>query len=240
MVSARGAAEVLRAAGPRTRDPDATRESILHAAQAMMAERGPVGLTVSDVARRAGVNRGTAYQHFPTREELVAEVLARQARRAKSVIDAAAPASLNDRIDQTIDYFADHPELVRVSMFRLLAGVPQPTDYWAGYIAWVERFTGDSPGRASVDAEVLSVILLGGMLLWQLGVHGRPADAAGLRRLKREIKRLLLFGAVRPEANPDLLAAIGAARPRRGASPSRSAPRARTRRRNARSADDDA
>jgi AcrR family transcriptional regulator len=239
-VNGRSSAAARSTAGPRTRDPDATRESILQAAQAMMAERGPVGLTVSDVARRAGVNRGTAYQHFPTREELVAEVLARQAQRAKSVIDAAAPASLNDRIDQTIDYFASHPELVRVSMFRLLAGVPQPTDHWAGYIAWVERFTGDSPGPPSVDAEVLSVILLGGMLLWLLGVHGRTPDAAGLRRLKREIKRMLLYGAIRPEAHPDLLAAIGVARARRGAVPSRSAPRARTRRRLARSNDHDA
>ena len=230
-MTSRSGAAARSAKEPRTRDPDATRESILGAAQAMMAERGPVGLTVSDVARRAGVNRGTAYQHFPTREELIDAVLARQAQRAKAEIDHAAPASLNDRIDQTIDYFASHPELLRVSMFRLLAGVPQPTnEHWSGYVAWVERFTGDAPGRSSVDAEVLAVILLGGMALWQLGVHGRPPDAAGLRRLKRETKRLLLFGAVRPEAHADLVAAVGAAAKHRAQTGPRPISRAKPRR----------
>src|SRR5262245_14185918 len=104
-----------RRARPGTRDPEATRAAILVAAEAMMAEHGPRGLTVSEVARRAGVNRGTAYQHFPTREELVAEVLQRLGRTTKEMLDATAPPGLNERIDETVDYFVDHPELVRIS-----------------------------------------------------------------------------------------------------------------------------
>ncbi|MGV9850490.1 TetR/AcrR family transcriptional regulator [Streptomyces endocoffeicus] len=62
---------------PRTalRDPKqdrsrATRRRLLEAAVACLAERGWAGSTVAVVAERAGVSRGAAQHHFPTREDL--------------------------------------------------------------------------------------------------------------------------------------------------------------------------
>src|SRR6476659_4767260 len=55
----------------RPRDPAATREAILEAARTRLAIDGPEGLSLSEVAHLAGVNRGTAYQHFETREKLI-------------------------------------------------------------------------------------------------------------------------------------------------------------------------
>src|SRR5580693_2485414 len=55
----------------RKRDPEGTREAILAAAREVLARDGKEGLSVAQVAQRAGVNRGTAYQHFKTREELI-------------------------------------------------------------------------------------------------------------------------------------------------------------------------
>ena len=46
-------------------DPESTHREILQAALEVLAKDGPESLSVSEVARRAGVNRGTAYQHFP-------------------------------------------------------------------------------------------------------------------------------------------------------------------------------
>ncbi len=48
----------------------ATRQRLLAAAVACLAERGWAGSTVSAVALRAGVSRGAAQHHFPTREDL--------------------------------------------------------------------------------------------------------------------------------------------------------------------------
>ncbi|MET9803709.1 TetR/AcrR family transcriptional regulator [Streptomyces sp. NPDC006368] len=48
----------------------ATRQRLLEAAVACLAERGWAGSTVSVVAERAGVSRGAAQHHFPTREDL--------------------------------------------------------------------------------------------------------------------------------------------------------------------------
>jgi AcrR family transcriptional regulator len=55
----------------RKRDPEGTREAILEAAREVLAQEGKEGLSVARVAQRAGVNRGTAYQHFQTREQLI-------------------------------------------------------------------------------------------------------------------------------------------------------------------------
>ncbi|TXS36528.1 TetR/AcrR family transcriptional regulator [Streptomyces sp. OR43] len=48
----------------------ATRRRLLAAAVACLAEHGWAGSTVSAVAERAGVSRGAAQHHFPTREDL--------------------------------------------------------------------------------------------------------------------------------------------------------------------------
>ncbi|MFF9124489.1 TetR/AcrR family transcriptional regulator [Streptomyces sp. NPDC014889] len=48
----------------------ATRQRLLQAAVACLAEHGWAGSTVSVVAERAGVSRGAAQHHFPTREDL--------------------------------------------------------------------------------------------------------------------------------------------------------------------------
>src|SRR5579862_4876009 len=55
----------------RKRDPEGTREAILEAARELLAQDGKEGVSVAQVAQRAGVNRGTAYQHFQTREQLI-------------------------------------------------------------------------------------------------------------------------------------------------------------------------
>jgi AcrR family transcriptional regulator len=48
----------------------ATRQRLLEAAVSCLAEHGWAGSTVSAVAERAGVSRGAAQHHFPTREDL--------------------------------------------------------------------------------------------------------------------------------------------------------------------------
>ncbi|MFB7642984.1 TetR/AcrR family transcriptional regulator [Streptomyces sp. NPDC056084] len=58
---------------PKTPKQDrsrATRQRLLEAAVSCLAEHGWAGSTVSVVAERAGVSRGAAQHHFPTREDL--------------------------------------------------------------------------------------------------------------------------------------------------------------------------
>jgi len=52
------------------------REALLQAAIRLIAEVGPAGFTLREVARRAGVSHNAPYRHFPDREDLLAAVAA--------------------------------------------------------------------------------------------------------------------------------------------------------------------
>jgi AcrR family transcriptional regulator len=68
------------ARGPgRPRDARAD-EAILEAALELLAEVGPTGLSVEEVAARAGVSKATLYRRWPTKHDLVVAALAVLAR----------------------------------------------------------------------------------------------------------------------------------------------------------------
>ncbi|MEW1691037.1 TetR/AcrR family transcriptional regulator [Streptomyces sp. NPDC091265] len=85
-----------RTPGPKQDRSRATRQRLLEAAVSCLAEHGWAGSTVSVVAMRAGVSRGAAQHHFPTREDLftaAVEYVAEErsaALRAVTVQDRAA------------------------------------------------------------------------------------------------------------------------------------------------------
>ena len=57
------------------------REALVRAALELIAEKGPVGFTVAEAARSAGVSPAAPYRHFRDRDELIADV-ARRGYRA--------------------------------------------------------------------------------------------------------------------------------------------------------------
>jgi AcrR family transcriptional regulator len=63
-------ATTAAARAPKQDRSRATRQRLLEAAVACLAEHGWAGSTVAVVAERAGVSRGAAQHHFPTREDL--------------------------------------------------------------------------------------------------------------------------------------------------------------------------
>ncbi|MET0928841.1 MAG: helix-turn-helix domain-containing protein [Aeromicrobium sp.] len=60
---------------PLRADAVRNRELLLSAAEEEFAERG-LDASVSDIARRAGVAKGTVFRHFATKEELIAAIVA--------------------------------------------------------------------------------------------------------------------------------------------------------------------
>lgn len=60
---------------PRSRRKEARPQEILEAAFALFAEKGYAATKMEDIARAAGVSRGTPYVYFPNKEELFKAVL---------------------------------------------------------------------------------------------------------------------------------------------------------------------
>jgi AcrR family transcriptional regulator len=74
-----------------------TRERLLDAALACLAERGWSGTTTVMVAERAGVSRGAQLHHFPTRQALVAAAVHHLAERRLEEFGRAVAELPDDR-----------------------------------------------------------------------------------------------------------------------------------------------
>ncbi|MFF2846959.1 TetR/AcrR family transcriptional regulator [Streptomyces sp. NPDC058001] len=68
-----------------------TRQRLLEAAVGCLAEHGWAGSTVSVVAERAGVSRGAAQHHFPTREDLFTAAVEYVAQERSTALRALFP-----------------------------------------------------------------------------------------------------------------------------------------------------
>ncbi len=171
-------------------------------------------MTISEVAHRAGINRGTAYQHFRTRNELAAAVKLDFGRELTAML--VDPQPVGERIDRLLGFFIDHPELARLWIHDILSSHDgSPSESWNSFIATLEAFTKSGKTQDGIDAEMLGRILLGAPLIWSLWAS-QKAEAEQERRqlvqrFGREIKRLLLFGVMKPEAWPSMVAELEAA-----------------------------
>lgn len=197
----------------RKRNPDKTREAILEAARLILALDGKEGLSVAQVAQRAGVNRGTAYHHFQTREQLVEGAAVWVSEKLyRSVYDD--PAYLAILSAQTgaesftmrlAEFAMENPELGRVWLFELLRSQRPATDqFWRQYASNFERFAQSDLAPQGIDAEVVSVFMLAGTFLWPVWAKPRARNARErkqqAKRFARELIRLSLHGTIRPGA----------------------------------------
>ncbi|WNG85337.1 TetR family transcriptional regulator [Mycobacterium sp. ITM-2016-00317] len=77
-------------------DAARNRELLLAAAEEEFAERGPAA-SVADIARRAGVAKGTVFRHFASKEDLIASIVcahtAALTAAARRLADAADPGA---------------------------------------------------------------------------------------------------------------------------------------------------
>jgi AcrR family transcriptional regulator len=103
--------------------PEERPRQILDAALEVFGERGLAGARLDDIARRAGVSKGTIYLYFPNKEELFREVV-----RTVIVgrIEAAAPDLRLSPTEQLEHWMREHWAFVRSrefqAIYRLVTG----------------------------------------------------------------------------------------------------------------------
>ena len=202
----------------RKRDPQGTREAILEAARTRLAVDGPEGISLSEVAQLAGVNRGTAYQHFETREKLInatAEWVSDKLFRAVF----GDPETLGERrleevdiiglTDRLANFAMDNPELCRVWLLQVLSSPDPASDpFWKEYEGSVARFAQTDLAQQNLDPEVSSVIMLAGAFMWPVWARAHAKSGRGLRQLAhrfaQECLRMSMYGTLRPERYPEI------------------------------------
>jgi AcrR family transcriptional regulator len=207
-------------AGPpgRKRDPGNTREAILEAARAVLAQDGKEGLSVSEVARYAGINRGTAYLHFQTREQLLEATAAWVSEQLYQAV-FGDPATSSDQAVGRVDLEAvnehlaefamENPELGRIWLFEVLNSQrPGDDPFFRQYKSNLERFAETEFAQPGMDPEVIAVLMLAGSFLWPVWARAHTRDAEErqqmAKRFSLEILRYSLHGSLRPEKYPEL------------------------------------
>jgi AcrR family transcriptional regulator len=169
--------------GNRRADAQRNRERILQAARELVHEPGELKLNA--VAKACGIGQGTLYRHFPTREDLLAEVY----RRDVEDLVAAAPRLLaaHRPLDALAAWFDRVAAYARVKR-DVFAAVEAAT--WRDLAAHslgpigeaVELLlaAGRSDGSVRADAEARDVIVL---ISWLSRLDDAELDARGPRLL---------------------------------------------------------
>ncbi len=211
----------------RARDPESTRTAILEAAKTILARDGAEGLSVSSVAKLAGVNRGTAYQHFQTREELVRATLDWVSHQLLEAVfeggdlDGEPPEGLlrpdlehmADVIDGMADFnlrmaqFAiDNPDIGRIWLYDVLSREnPRDDVFYKRFEQAMRTLAESDASEEDMDIEVLAVLMLTGYFLWPVWarahVRGKKARKQMAERFANEVLRLSMHGVLATDSH---------------------------------------
>ncbi len=210
---------------PRERDPMATRAKILAAARTLLAKDGPEGLSVVQVANLAGINRGTAYQHFPDRARLLHATIASvsealvEAVFPKSQVSRTAPGvpfddySLRGSAGRLAAFTVENASFCRVWLFELLSSDDPGSDPFSRtWLNAVRAFCASDDALPGIDAEAFAVFTLMAYLSWPVWVHAeklKPRDRQLTgQRLVDEVLRLSMYGSMRADHFPTVRKAL--------------------------------
>lgn len=141
---------------PRQRRYHKTKETILQAAREIIAEKGPDGLSLRELARRIDYSPSGLYEYFSSKEEIVTAVCVEGLGLLSSYLNRA-PASLTpaERLLEMglayLDFAREHPEHFRL----IFASLSHEQTHLAE-----EAMNGDSPYHLLLEA-VQAVIATG-------------------------------------------------------------------------------
>lgn len=142
------------------------RQALIDATAALIEEKGPVGFTLAEAARQAGVSPAAPYRHFAGREQLLEEV-ARQ-----GFVDFAA------RLEQTFDGGRPSPlsAFLRMGEAYLRFAADRPGFYMAMFESGLS-IAGNADLAAAADRAQAALIDAAEALFARLPPDRRPPPA---------------------------------------------------------------
>ena len=215
------------------RDPEATRHALVAAGASLFGEKGFDGVSIEDVALRAGVNKALISYHFQGKRGLYAAILAAAFEGLASRLAAAeaeaesAVAALHAVIEVFGRFRGEHPELPGLFMREVLStGVePAAAPHLVSIIGTMRRIAARGAREGSfrpVNPLLLHFALVGSLVFYSATERARKEAAArGLvpfhmpevPEFLRYVEELTIRG-LAPE--PACGAAAGGGRRRRG------------------------
>lgn len=173
-----------------------TKEEILAGALDAAFDDGLSQLTYGRVAKRLGINDRTVVYYFPSKDDLISDVLISMGTQLQETLAPAFAAPATDHLqlvrtawpilaradaDPVFALFFEANGLAAAGREPYRTVVPQLVEVW---IAWAAEFIEGSPSRRRTDAETAIAVLDGLLLLRQLGgpdSADRAAQRLGVR-----------------------------------------------------------
>lgn len=147
-----------------------TETRILDATRELLAEDGIEGTTLKAICDRAGVQAGSFYNLFPSKEQAILRVARDAIRAVDPDPERAGTDTLEDLVDAYIRFITDQPELARI---YLQIGVSGSTDdssarrFLRHHVRRVERFAEtirrENPVVTTDEATMTAEVLLGAL-----------------------------------------------------------------------------
>ena len=188
--------ESLPIAGARRERADAARNRarVLEAARELFAERGAANVTMEDVAKRAGVAKGTLFHRFGDRSGLAQALVDEHERALQDAILHGPPplgpgAPPRERLTAFLDALIDLLERYGDWLYASETGRPQARYTTGAYEAW-RAHVALLLSQMDVEDDALAHLLLAplGAELW---VHLRDARGLSAERLRAALHALI-------------------------------------------------
>jgi AcrR family transcriptional regulator len=198
MVQSSGPAELPLLGAPRRERADAARnrEKVLAAARRLFAARGVAGVTMEEIARAAGVGKGTVFHRFGDRAGLALALLDDRERELQEAVLYGQPplgpgASARERLvaflDALLAFTVEHAEL----LIAADSGRPGGRYMTGAYASWHRHATlllADL--RPASDAAMLAHVVLA-PLAADLVRHLTEVEGAEVERVRAALRELL-------------------------------------------------
>jgi len=127
---------------PKIVDKDKKKREILMAAMRVYAEKGARNARVADVATAAGVGKGTIYEYFRSRDEILIE--------AFHLVIGDMERAVGDVMQASTDPETKLKEITRASFDALMQFPPDMVEIYLDF--WAEGIRqGDAEGRLGID-----------------------------------------------------------------------------------------
>lgn len=181
----------------RNRGFEETHQSLIETAVRLLSEKGVEALSVSALAREAGINRTTVYYHFPSREAMIEAVKEWSSRQLAKGMETGS--SRFERMAAINSFVLANPELIKLWIDDFIA----PGDIRERYPRWDDLVNGLAKNLAAahpgeqVDAEVYAVIMLASAIIGprilqnSVAVTADPAEISErfLAEHRRQLRR---------------------------------------------------
>jgi AcrR family transcriptional regulator len=155
------------------------RRAVMYAAAQVLAEKGYAAATLAEIGERAGVQAGSLYYYFASKDDLVEEVLAQGVRDSRVAVEAAlgqlAPSSTPE-------------QRLAIATERMMLAALENTAYTAAHLRCVGQIP--SSTMPSLFAEVRAMNQLWQTLLVKVTASAEDVD------MNPTTVRLLIMGAI--------------------------------------------